>query len=77
LLSKDLARLVLIAFVIVVPVAWYAAHQWLEGFTYKTTISPLLYGGAGIVIAVIAWLSIAYQSIKAAIVNPTETLRSE
>jgi putative ABC transport system permease protein len=77
LLSKDFSKLVLIAFVIVIPIAWYAVQQWLEGFAYKININPLLYLGAGVIIGVIAWLSIAYQSIKAAIVNPSDTLRNE
>jgi putative ABC transport system permease protein len=77
LLSKDFTKLVLIGFIIVVPLAWYAVHQWLEGFAYKIDINPLVYVGAGLVIGIIAWLSIAYQSIKAAIVNPSDTLRNE
>ncbi|HKZ37514.1 MAG TPA: FtsX-like permease family protein [Chryseolinea sp.] len=77
LLSKDFSKLVVIAFVIVTPIAWYAVQQWLEGFAYKININPLLYLGAGLIIGVIAWLSIAYQSIKAAIVNPSDTLRNE
>jgi putative ABC transport system permease protein len=77
LLSKDFSKLVLIAFVIVIPIAWYAVQQWLEGFAYKININPMLYLGAGVIIGVIAWLSIAYQSIKAAIVNPSDILRNE
>jgi putative ABC transport system permease protein len=77
LLSKDFSKLVVIGFLIVVPVAWYAINRWLESFAYKITVNPLLFIGAGLIIAIIAWLSIAYQSIKAAVINPTETLRNE
>lgn len=77
LLSKDFSKLVLIGFVIVVPLAWYAVQQWLEGFAYKININPLVYLAAGLIIGVIALLSIAYQSVKAAIVNPSDTLRNE
>jgi putative ABC transport system permease protein len=77
LLSKDFSKLVIIAFVVIVPVAWYAVNQWLNDFAYKVDVSPLIYLGAGLLILVIAFLSIAYQSVKAAIVNPSDTLRSE
>lgn len=77
LLSKDFSKLVIIAFVVIVPVAWYAVNQWLNDFAYKVDVSPLIYIGAGLLILVIAFLSIAYQSIKAAIVNPSDTLRNE
>jgi putative ABC transport system permease protein len=77
LLSKDFSKLVVIAFVAVVPIAWYAVNQWLKDFAYKVEISPLIYVGAGVLISLIAWLSIAYQSVKAAVVNPSDTLRNE
>jgi putative ABC transport system permease protein len=77
LLSKDFSKLVLIAFVITMPVAWYAVDKWLEGFAYKVTISPLVFIGAGVLITLIAWLSIVYQATKAAVINPSETLRNE
>ncbi|MBT1703073.1 ABC transporter permease [Chryseosolibacter indicus] len=77
LLSRDFSKLVLIGFLVVIPLAWYAVQKWLENFTYKTEINPLIYLIAGMIIGIIAWLSIAYQSIKAATVNPTETLRNE
>lgn len=77
LLSKDFSKLVIIAFVIVVPLAWYAINQWLNEFAYKVDISPLVYIGAGMLILFVAFLSMAYQSIKAAVVNPSDTLRNE
>lgn len=77
LLSKDFSKLVVIAFVAVVPIAWYAVNQWLKDFAYKVEINPLIYVGAGVLISLIAWLSIAYQSVKAAVVNPSDTLRNE
>lgn len=77
LLSKDFSKLVAIAFIVVMPLAVYAVNQWLEDFAYKVEISPLIYIGAGVLITAVAWLAIAYQSIKAAVVNPTETLRNE
>lgn len=77
LLSKDFSKLIVIAFLIVVPVAWYAVNQWLNDFAYKVEISPLVYIGAGLSILLVAFVSMAYQSIKAAVVNPSDTLRNE
>lgn len=77
LISKDFSKLVLIAFVVITPVAWYAVNQWLNDFAYKVNVSPLVYLGAGVLILIIAFLSISYQAIKAAVVNPSETLRNE
>lgn len=77
LLSKDFLKLVLIAFVIVVPIAWYVVQQWLQGFEYKIDIDPLIFVLSGFFIAAIAWTSIAYQSFKAARINPSDTLRNE
>ncbi len=77
LLSKDFSKLVIIAFLIIVPVAWYAADQWLSDFAYRVEVSPFVFMGAGLVILLIAFLSIAYQAVKAAIVNPSDTLRNE
>jgi putative ABC transport system permease protein len=77
LLSKDFSKLIIIAFVIVVPIAWYAVNQWLNDFAYKAEISPLVYLGAGLSILIVAFSSMAYQSIKAAVVNPSDTLRNE
>lgn len=77
LLSKDFSKLVIIAFVVVVPIAWYAVNQWLNDFAYKVNVGPLIYLGAGVLILGIAFLSIAWQSVKAAIVNPSDTLRNE
>jgi putative ABC transport system permease protein len=77
LLSKDFSRLVLISFVIVVPLAWYAMNQWLADFAYQVQISPLIFLGAGLVVLAIAFVSVFYQALKAAMVNPSETLRSE
>jgi putative ABC transport system permease protein len=77
LLSKDFSKLVIIAFIIVLPLAWYADNAWLSDFEYRIKVSPFIFLGAGLLILVLAFLSIAYQSIKAAVVNPSDTLRSE
>lgn len=77
LLSKDFSRLVLIAFIVVVPLAWYAMNQWLSGFAYQVEVSPLIYIGTGSIVLAIAFLSVFYQALKAAVVNPSDTLRNE
>lgn len=77
LLSQKFTMLVVIAFGIAVPVAWYAMSQWLEGFAYRTEISLWSFLLAGLLAVVVAWATISYQSVRAAMVNPVESLRSE
>ena len=77
LLSKDFLRLVLIALVIAIPIAWWAMNKWLQDFAYHIDISWQIFAGAGIAAVVIAILSVSFQSIKAALANPIESLRSE
>jgi len=77
LLSRDFARLIVIAFIIVTPIAWYAMNLWLSDFAYQVSITPIVFVVAGLSVLVIAFASIFYQSLKAAIVNPSETLRNE
>jgi putative ABC transport system permease protein len=77
LLSKEFSRLVLVAFVLAIPVSWYAMHKWLEGFAYRTDIGIGVFIAAGVLALCIAWLTVSYQSIKAALANPVKSLRSE
>lgn len=77
LLSRDFARMILIAFILVVPIAWYVMHQWLSDFAYQININPVLFVMAGLVVFFIAFISVFYQSFRAATVNPSETLRNE
>jgi len=77
LLSKDFARLIVIAFIVVTPLAWYAMNQWLSDFAYQVPVNPLVFVSAGMVVLVIAFASVFYQSMKAAVVNPSDTLRNE
>ena len=75
--SKDFGRLVIIAFVIAVPVAWYVVNLWLQGFAYRETPGFWIYAGSGIISLAIAWLTVSYQSFKAAISDPVNSLRDE
>jgi putative ABC transport system permease protein len=77
LLSSQFGKLIFIAFVLAVPVAWYAIRWWLEDFTYRTEIGVTVYAIAGLTAFAIAWLTMSFQSIKAAISNPVKSLRSE
>lgn len=77
LLSKDFIMLVGIGFVIAVPVSWYAMNQWLTDFAYRIDIGASIYAVAGVATLLIALLTVSWQSIKAAVANPVESLRSE
>jgi len=77
LLSNDFLKLVFIAILIASPVAWYGMHNWLENFAYHTNISIWIFIGAGALSAGIALLTISFQSIKAALRNPINALKSE
>ncbi|MBY0435648.1 MAG: ABC transporter permease, partial [Cyclobacteriaceae bacterium] len=77
LLSKDFVALVLIALVIATPLAWYGIHQWLQDFAYRIEINWWIFGLVGLAAIIIALTTVSTQAIKAAISNPTESLRSE
>lgn len=77
LLSKDFVLLVLIGFIIAVPIAWYAMNQWLADFAYRIEIGAEIFILAGAVALVIALLTVSWQSIRAALANPVDSLRSE
>lgn len=77
LLSKDFIKLVLIAILIATPVSWYAMNRWLEGFAYRIEIQPWIFILAGCLALAIAVITISYQSIRSAIMNPVSSLRSE
>ena len=77
LLSKDFLKLVVIASMIAIPIAWYATNEWLKNFAYRTTMNWFVFPatiGAAIFIALI---TISFQAIKAAIANPVNSLRTE
>lgn len=77
LLSKEFTKLVVIAFIPAAVLAWYISDTWLNGFAYRVEINPFVFVLSGIVAIVIAWLTVSYQSIKAATANPVESLRYE
>ncbi|PJJ79233.1 ABC transporter permease [Mucilaginibacter auburnensis] len=77
LLSKDMLKPVLIATVIAVPIGYYAMQKWLQNFAYQINISYTIFVLAGTVALLIAFFTISFQSIKAALANPVKSLRSE
>jgi len=77
MMSKEFVKLVLIAFVVATPVAWYAMDKWLQGFEYKTTLDIFIFTYAGLGAITIALLTISFESLKAANADPAQTLRSE
>ncbi len=77
LLAKDFMKLVVVAFIIVVPVAWWYANQWLEHYSYRMDLNIGLFAGAGIVALLIALTTISFGTIKAALQNPVKSLRTE
>jgi len=77
MLSKDFAKLILIASLIAFPLAWWAMHKWLQSFAYRITISWWIFIVAGITALLIALLTVSFQAIRAAIANPVKSLRTE
>ncbi|WP_373522172.1 ABC transporter permease [Aquiflexum sp.] len=77
LLSKDFIKLVLVAIVLATPVTWYAMNKWLEGFAYKVEIGWWVYLLAGIVAVIVAMATISSQAVRAAMLNPVRSLKSE
>ncbi|GAB4032939.1 ABC transporter permease [Spirosoma jeollabukense] len=77
LFSKDFMKLVIVALIIASPVAWYAMHTWLNDFAYRTSIHWWVFLLAGGLTVLIALLTVSFQSVKAALMNPVKSLRSE
>lgn len=77
LLSKDYIKLVFFGFVIAVPLAWYTMNRWLEDFVYRISIEWWMLALAGLLAAIIALLTVSYQSVKAALMNPVKSLKTE
>jgi putative ABC transport system permease protein len=77
LLSKEFVKLVIIALLIASPVAWYAMRNWLEDFAYRIDLEWWIFALSGVVAILIALLTVSFQSIKAALMNPVKSLRSE
>lgn len=77
LFSKEFTLLIIVAFAIAVPVAYYMMSSWLENFTFRIDISIWIFVLAIIASMLIAWATVGYKAVKAAIANPVKSLRSE
>ncbi len=77
LLSKDFLKLVMVSFIIATPIAWWATNKWLQGFNYRVAISWWMFALAGIIAIGIALFTVSFQAIKAAVANPTRSLKTE
>jgi ABC-type lipoprotein release transport system permease subunit len=77
LLSGEFVKLVLLAFLIAVPVAWWASNRWLQGFAYRTSISWGVFAFGGLVLLVVALVTLSFQVIRTALANPVSSLRTE
>ncbi|MDR8393445.1 ABC transporter permease [Aliifodinibius sp. S!AR15-10] len=77
MLSKDFIKLVMIGFLIAIPIAWYAMNRWLQDFAYRIEIGPWIFAIAGGTALLIALATVSWQSVKAGLMNPVNSLRSE
>jgi len=77
LLSTGFTKLILIAVVIAVPLAWFAINSWLKSFAFRVNADWMVFLIASLAALAIAWLTVSYESIKAAIANPVKSLRNE
>jgi putative ABC transport system permease protein len=77
LLSKDFLQLIVIAFIIAIPIAWFGANKWLENFAYKTSLSWWIFIAGGLIIFILALIILCLRTFKAATANPVKSLRTE
>jgi len=77
LLSKDFLFMVLVAFIVAVPVTWFAMYKWLQEFAYRINIGWTVFALAGTAAVLIAFITVSFQAIKAALANPVKSLRTE
>jgi predicted permease len=77
LLSRDFLKLVLVSIVVATPIAWYLMENWMEDFQYRVGIEWWVFVVASVLALTVAFLTVSFQAIKAALVNPVKSLRSE
>jgi len=77
LLSKDFIKLIVIAFIIAVPIVWFAANKWLENFAYRTNLNAWVFVAGGSIMLIMAMLVLLIRTYKAAVANPIKSLRTE
>jgi putative ABC transport system permease protein len=77
LLTREFARLMLLAALVAFPLAWFTMHRWLENFAYRMAIPWWIFALAALLGLLVTVLSVGYQALKVALVNPVRSLRQE
>jgi putative ABC transport system permease protein len=77
LMSKDFIRLVLVSIVIAIPISWYMMSRWLDDFAYRVKIGPGIFIASGLLLVIVALITISWQAVRAALANPVRALRAE
>ena len=77
LLSFDFVKLVALAILIASPMAWWGMNKWLQGFAYRAPVQWWIFVTAGLAAVLIALITVSFQSVKAALMNPVQSLKSE
>ena len=75
--SKEFTLLILIGSVVAIPLAWYFMGNWLQNFTFRIEMKPVIFVIAVLISVLVAWSAVAYKSVKAALANPVDSLRAE
>jgi putative ABC transport system permease protein len=76
-LSKDFLKLVVIALLVSIPFAWIAVSKWLENYPYRISLNVWVFAGAGLLVVLVALVTVSFQSIKAAMANPVKAIKAE
>ena len=74
---KEFTILILVAFAVSAPVGWYFMHKWLQAYAYQVPLGPKIFILAIVASVAIAWLTVGYKAVRAALANPVKSLRSE
>ena len=77
LLVGDFTKLIALAVMLATPLAWWLMSDWLQNFSYRVSIHPFVFIASGVVLIVVAWVTLSYFTVKAAKLNPAETLKNE
>jgi len=77
MLSVDFLKLVLFAWFISIPVVWFVTNKWLQNFAYRINLSWWMFATAGVVVLLVALITVSLQAVKPALANPMNSLRSE
>ena len=77
MLSTDFTKMVLVAMLLAFPLSYWAANHWLDNFAYRMEVPLWVFMSAGLLALLVAWLTVGARSLKAAMINPVETLKAE